>query len=259
MLKKCLRKKVKMQKPEILNQTLKGTVLIILVGILLMPATNAEFSDKEELPGHKVTTGYWVEPEVEVQYPNGGEVFELGDKVTISWTASSADPNSDLFIKVFLSTDGGNNYTLLKDGLVNATEYEWTIETKSDAMRVGVEVTDEHGLVGWDESDANFDPDDSEEKDDKEDKGKKDKDDGKDSDKDNDNDKKDDNTKVPEVPAQELTAPVEIPESTPSASPEEPAQQEQEEQQQPEEEPTSNDPEPSDEPAAEEPPTDVQE
>jgi len=143
-----------------LNKLLSISFIAMFLGVTALPYTNAEFLDQYDLPGATVSAGWWVVPTVKVNYPNGGEIFSIGDKVIINWDAASADPSSDLHIKIYLSTDSGSSYTLLKDNLLNVDNYLWEVNTKSTTMRVRVEVTDDHGLTNLDESDADFDPDD---------------------------------------------------------------------------------------------------
>ncbi|MEQ9466757.1 MAG: T9SS type A sorting domain-containing protein [Ekhidna sp.] len=66
-------------------------------------------------------------PSVTVLTPNGGEALKVGDSYEISWSTANIS-GSDL-IEIRLSTDGGDNYSILNDGTfaMYGGSYNWTI------------------------------------------------------------------------------------------------------------------------------------
>ncbi|MFA5029312.1 MAG: thrombospondin type 3 repeat-containing protein [Patescibacteria group bacterium] len=61
-------------------------------------------------------------PEIEVVYPNGGEVFKIGKKIELNWQASDAD-GDELFYSLAVSSDGGKSW-LPVDMDLKTTSYE---------------------------------------------------------------------------------------------------------------------------------------
>lgn len=57
---------------------------------------------------------------VEMTYPNGGELFTVGDSMPITWTRSGASPA----VLVEFSSDGGSNWISL-DTVSDANSYTW--------------------------------------------------------------------------------------------------------------------------------------
>ena len=95
-------------------------------------------------------------PEVTVISPNGGEVYQIGDSVDITWTA--VDSSFGLIpINLYYSIDNGLNFSLIEDSLSNTGTYRWEIpDEPSLEMLVKVTATDSFGLTGADTSDAVF-------------------------------------------------------------------------------------------------------
>lgn len=61
-------------------------------------------------------------PTVTVTDPNGGEAYEAGDAVTITWE-TTGDVTS---VSLYYSTDGGGSYTSIASGETNDGSYAWT-------------------------------------------------------------------------------------------------------------------------------------
>jgi hypothetical protein len=145
---------------------MKKHIIKIILGLLvvLLPTvgtSGAYFSSEVTVVGNTVTAGWWAAPSVAVILPNGGEVWTIGSIHNITWTAVSSDPGGTInTIDILLSTDGGATYpTTLISGIANTGSYSWTIsDPKSATMKVKIVATDNHGLVGSDESDNVFDP-----------------------------------------------------------------------------------------------------
>lgn len=124
------------------------------------------FSSSEVIIDNKIETGWWVDPSVEIKVPNGGETYLVGDVVNIQWEASSTDSSSTstMEINIYLSKDSGSTYpTQLATDTDNDGSFNWTVGPgdKSTTMKIKITAKDSHGLIGSDESDAVFDPEDA--------------------------------------------------------------------------------------------------
>ncbi len=101
-------------------------------------------------------------PVVTVLAPNGGEAFNLGNTVTINWTAT--DNTSVNSIKIELSRNNGTNWETLVSGLPNVGSWDWASTgsgTNPDtaivyAALVRVTAADNVAVEGSDVSDAPF-------------------------------------------------------------------------------------------------------
>jgi hypothetical protein len=94
-------------------------------------------------------------PEAAVVSPNGGEVFQVGDEVTLAWSAS--DDDAVTRVDVLLSRDGGESYQPIAIDVANTGSAEWTVtEPGSDECRLRVIAHDEGDRFGIDRSDATF-------------------------------------------------------------------------------------------------------
>lgn len=143
------------------NIILNISIVIILLSLPFIHGTNAFYTDQKSITGNSFSTGWWVSPTVKVTSPDGGEMWEGGSTHDITWTATSSDPAGTITkVDILLSTDGGATYPItLISGLTNNGSYSWMIgDPKSPNMKVKVIATDNHDLVGSDESDNAFDP-----------------------------------------------------------------------------------------------------
>ncbi|MFY0600786.1 MAG: T9SS type A sorting domain-containing protein [Cyclobacteriaceae bacterium] len=67
-------------------------------------------------------------PAITVTSPNGGETWDVGTEQIVSWTYAGFE-NTDL-IEIRLSTDGGENYTIVNDGTFATypdNTFNWTV------------------------------------------------------------------------------------------------------------------------------------
>jgi hypothetical protein len=134
------------------------SLLTIILLLVRFPLTNAKFIDKQSIDDNEVKAGWWVKPDVEVKCPNGGEIYNIGDKIEIKWESESVDHDTSVKVKLFVSTDSGATYNKIADDLPEDGSYLWEITDKSEHMRIKAEAKDSHGLTNTDESDADFDP-----------------------------------------------------------------------------------------------------
>lgn len=95
-------------------------------------------------------------PEVEVIYPNGGEVFQVNDLVNIQWTATDSSFGSSP-VSVYFSSDNGASFQTIYSDTVNTSPISWSvpnIATLEGLIRIVA--VDSFGLAGNDTSDAVF-------------------------------------------------------------------------------------------------------
>jgi predicted transport protein len=117
------------------------------------------FSFSKTITNNTIETGWWVDPTVAVESPNGGETFTIGDTVNINWDADSTDPDATVSMKVTikLSTDNGANYTeTLATDIDNTGSFAWIADKDSSHLRIKVIAKDSHNLSGDDESNSSF-------------------------------------------------------------------------------------------------------
>ena len=97
-------------------------------------------------------------PEVLLNAPNGGEIFEAGTTTTVTWSTSYF--NEITSQKIELSTDGGESFsTVIATGLSKDTKsYTWNIPTTVHTAkgRIRVTITDSTGENVSDKSDDDF-------------------------------------------------------------------------------------------------------
>lgn len=96
-----------------------------------------------------------VPPEVEVSYPNGGEI--LNGTVAIHWNATD-DKDPDLSIDIFYSNDSGVTWYMLAPNETNDGEYLWNTSSfpEGSGYMIKVVAKDNAGNVGSDVSDGTF-------------------------------------------------------------------------------------------------------
>ena len=98
-------------------------------------------------------------PMVRILWPNGGEVWEAADAHAIRWAANDQFGLANNSVTIKYSTDGGMTFPyVLSTNEANDSSYVWAAPWNlfSGNVRIRVEIQDENGLVGFDESDANF-------------------------------------------------------------------------------------------------------
>ncbi|MGV9102840.1 MAG: hypothetical protein ACOC38_06740 [Promethearchaeia archaeon] len=103
---------------------------------------------------HEVFIGNFFVPHLELQQPNGGEVWTGVNNVT--WTAADNNTEENLTFEVLLSADAGASYQLLRADL-NRTWFEWNCTgfLNLTTYKIQVRATDGIYIVS-DESDNTF-------------------------------------------------------------------------------------------------------
>jgi C1A family cysteine protease len=96
-----------------------------------------------------------IPPTVTVLFPNGGELLETGDTVSIDWTAS--DNRWVDSVSISYSEDAGVTYELIAHGFPSDSFYAWIVPSSlSDSCLVRVVAYDPGLITGSDVSDALF-------------------------------------------------------------------------------------------------------
>mgnify|MGYP001471144935 CR=1 FL=1 len=95
-------------------------------------------------------------PDVEVTYPNGGETFNQGQMVNVSWDATDLNL-VDNSVSISLSTGQGGSYETIAYSLENSGQYTATLPyISTEYARFKVDVFDSFGYASSDESDDYF-------------------------------------------------------------------------------------------------------
>ncbi|MEO0252531.1 MAG: hypothetical protein ABIM13_00460 [candidate division WOR-3 bacterium] len=96
-----------------------------------------------------------VPPNVHVIYPNGGEVFYIGEEETIRWNANDNVQIDSLILEY--SYDGGNTWEILSHPSPSETIFVWNVpEISSESSLVRIKAWDEWGNYSFDLSDNFF-------------------------------------------------------------------------------------------------------
>ena len=96
-------------------------------------------------------------PVVELIAPNGGETWITGTQELIEWTASDREDSTSLLITLEVSTNNGDSWTPLAQGIQNLGAFTWNVpQTPSNLARVRVTAQDSGGQTASDVSDSPF-------------------------------------------------------------------------------------------------------
>ncbi len=94
-------------------------------------------------------------PIATVVYPNGGEIFEVGDTIRVQWTVTGGEDADS--VSVYYSDDAGDTYQRIAHGLPADSSYSWIIPPSlSDSCLVKILAFDLGSLAALDESDSLF-------------------------------------------------------------------------------------------------------
>jgi hypothetical protein len=95
------------------------------------------------------------QPLVDVTYPNGGEYFETGDTVHVSWIASDNDDIDS--VSIWISENGGEDFTCLFSNEPNDSLCEWIVPAADeDSCLIRIVAYDPSMNMGQDTSDGFF-------------------------------------------------------------------------------------------------------
>ena len=116
--------------------------------------TNASISEILPYVTPKVTVDT-TPPVVMVTSPNGGQSLTGNVSTTVNWTAS--DPSGIVAVHIYLSLDGGLNYTPVVYGLANTGSYSWAPANRpTTSAKIKVVAIDGAVNTAYDVSDAVF-------------------------------------------------------------------------------------------------------
>ena len=121
-------------------------------------ATSTDVAGNESTPSDVATiTEDSIAPVVNVNFPDGGELFAAGDSVDITWTFATDAHLSAAPISIYYSDDNGGSYNLIASNEANDGTYSWTApDINSGQVLIKITALDEAGNVGEDVSDAVF-------------------------------------------------------------------------------------------------------
>jgi hypothetical protein len=86
--------------------------------LVRLSAVDGSAADASDAPFSIIET-----PRLTIQSPNGGEKWQIGNQVSISWTSVSTSGA----VKIQLSRDSGTTWTTLTDSTLDNGAYEWTV------------------------------------------------------------------------------------------------------------------------------------
>ncbi len=87
---------------------------------------------------------------ITVTYPNGGEQFEGGTKITIKWSSTGSISN----VNIYLTTNNSSSWNALATGTSNTGTYDWTV-WDINAITCKIRISDTAG-TSTDDSDTSF-------------------------------------------------------------------------------------------------------
>lgn len=88
---------------------------------------------------------------IKVTSPNGGEIWNAGDKHDVTWTSTGAIAN----VKILYSTTGGGNWKTVTSTTPNNGTYSWTLPNL-DSTVCRLKIIDTANAPVYDVNDANF-------------------------------------------------------------------------------------------------------
>jgi len=94
-------------------------------------------------------------PDVQVIYPNGGEVFQVSDLVDIQWTAVDSSFGSNP-VTIYFSSDSGASFSVIYPSITNESPMSWQTPAPTLEGLIRIVVVDSFGLAGSDTSDLVF-------------------------------------------------------------------------------------------------------
>ena len=98
--------------------------------------------------------GTTTEDTITVITPNGGEEYDVGDTVPVTWSSTGSGIS---FVDLYYSTDGGGSYALIVSGTQNDGAYTWTApDVETTLAMIRAEGTDGVDIADTDDSDEVF-------------------------------------------------------------------------------------------------------
>ncbi len=132
---------------------MQNKIVLIMFAIMVIPLTLFALRGEGTSDSTIMDT---VNPEVTVNYPNGGEELYIGDSADITWSVTdfglAANP-----IKISYSDNNGNDYSVLDSLELNDSTYNWMLPSiicYTNLIKIDAE--DNFGNIGEDISDAVF-------------------------------------------------------------------------------------------------------
>src|SRR3989344_5533885 len=118
------------------------------------------FTDNEKIEDNKVTLGYWILPFVEVKSPNGGESYEVGEKVNVKWKVKTTHHDKDDQVKIDIMLYGSDELLLtIVSTEENDSFYHWIVPEElagRNDLKIKIVAVDGNSLTAEDISDGTF-------------------------------------------------------------------------------------------------------
>ena len=118
------------------------------------------FTDNEKIEDNKVTLGYWILPFVEVKSPNGGESYEVGEKVNVKWKVKTTHHDKDDQVKIDSLLYGSDELLLtIVSTEENDSFYHWIVPEElagRNDLKIKIVAVDGNSLTAEDISDGTF-------------------------------------------------------------------------------------------------------
>ena len=118
------------------------------------------FTNNEKIEDNKVTLGYWILPFVEVKSPNGGESYEVGEKVNVKWKVKTTHHDKDDQVKIDILLYGSDELLLtIVSTEENDSFYHWIVPEElagRNDLKIKIVAVDGNSLTAEDISDGTF-------------------------------------------------------------------------------------------------------
>jgi len=132
---------------------MQNKIVLVMFTIMIVPLAIFALTGEGTSGSSTMDT---VDPDVTVNYPNGGEELYIGDSADITWSATDFGLSANT-IKIFYSADNGNNYEVLDSLETNDDIYNWPLPSiicYNNLIKIFAE--DNFGNIGSDSSNAAF-------------------------------------------------------------------------------------------------------
>ena len=117
-------------------------------------------TDNEKIEDNNISLGYWILPFVEVKSPNGGESYEVGEKVNVKWKVKTTHHDKDDQVKIDILLYGSDELLLtIVSTEENDSFYHWIVPEElagRNDLKIKIVAVDGNSLTAEDISDGTF-------------------------------------------------------------------------------------------------------
>ncbi len=132
---------------------------IVLAESEALKKDDPKSTDNEKIEDNNISLGYWILPFVEVKSPNGGESYEVGEKVNVKWKVKTTHHDKDDQVKVDVLLYGDELLLTIVNTEENDSSYHWIVPESlagRNDLKIKVVAVDGNGLTAEDFSDGTF-------------------------------------------------------------------------------------------------------